>query len=378
VSVRLGSPAGHCTARISEVESFILHVPIPRRVSDSVNSTAVWGLPGVIVRTDGGVWGTGNSRRLTPGYHAITAVIDRLYAPRLVGVDALCHQRIWGDLFWSDAHWVGRSGITQMALAAVDIALWDLKAKLLEIPLWKLVGGHKNGSVPSYNTDGGWLNFEVDRLVDEMTAIIGAGWTGVKMKVGGPSPREDIRRVEAVRTAIGPDIDLMIDANQRWDLATALTWAPRFEEFDIGWLEEPLDPDDVEGHARLVQATSIPIALGEHVYSRTAFRDFIERAGIGYVQADVTRLGGITEWLAVAEIALAHHVPVVPHHADMMRVHQHLGTGHAACPMIECIPWLQEIFERPADIRRGVFHPGDEPGASTTFDGDAFARYRVA
>jgi L-alanine-DL-glutamate epimerase-like enolase superfamily enzyme len=198
------------------------------------------------------------------------------------------------------------------------------------------------------------------------------------MKIGRPDPREDVRRVQAVREALGPDVDLMIDVNQRWDLTTALSWAPRYEELDITWLEEPLDPDDVEGHRRLAAGTSIPIALGEHVYSRVAFRDFIERAGIGYVQADVTRLGGVTEWLAVAEIAQAHHVPVVPHHADMMRVHQHLGTGHPASPMIECIPWLQEIFERPAEIRSGVFHVGDEPGASTTFDNDAFRRFRVA
>ena len=198
------------------------------------------------------------------------------------------------------------------------------------------------------------------------------------MKIGLPDPREDLRRVRAVRDAVGPDVDVMIDVNQRRDVTTALSWAPRFEELDITWLEEPLDPDDIEGHARLAQATSIPIALGEHVYSRVAFRDFVERAGIGYVQADVTRLGGVTEWLAVAELALAHHVPVVPHHADMMRVHQHLGTGHPASPMIECIPWLQEIFERPADIRRGVFHVGDEPGASTTFDASAFSKYRVA
>jgi L-alanine-DL-glutamate epimerase-like enolase superfamily enzyme len=118
--------------------------------------------------------------------------------------------------------------------------------------------------------------------------------------------------------------------------------------------------------------------LGEHVYSRTAFRDFIARGHVGYVQADVTRLGGITEWLAVAEIALAHHVPVVPHHADMMRVHQHLGAGHAVVPMIECIPWLQELFVEPADIRNGVFHVPETPGASTTLTDDAFEKYRVA
>ena len=365
-------------AKVVEVETFVLHVPIPRTVTDAFNTGAVWGLPGVMVRTADGLTGTGFTSTLSHGDFAIKEIIDRYYAPRLIGADAMCHQRIWDDLYWSDAHWVGRTGITQMALAAVDIALWDIKAKAFGLPLWRLIGGHKDGCVPSYNTDGGWLNFDIPRLIDEMSAIVEAGWTGVKMKTGSPSPRDDVKRVAAVRTALGGDIDLMIDVNQRWDLATALTWAPRFEEYDIGWIEEPLDPDDIEGHARLASATTIPVAVGEHVYSRTAFRDFIERGGVAYVQADVTRLGGITEWLAVAEMSLAHHIPVIPHHADMMRVHQHLGVGHPACPMIECIPWLQDIFERPADIREGVFHPGDEPGASTTFSREAFSKYRVA
>jgi len=364
--------------RITEVETFILHVPIPRFVTDSFNQALTWGLPGIVVRTDAGITGTGYTSTLSHGDHAIVDVIERCYAPRLVGQDPLATQRIWEDLYWSDAHWVGRTGITQMALAAVDIALWDLKAKAFGVPLYRLVGAHKPGRVPSYNTDGGWLNFDVGRLIAEMTALVEQGFSGVKMKIGKPDPREDVRRVAAVRDALGPDVDLMIDVNQRWDLTTALTWAPRFEDLDIRWLEEPLDPDDVTGHERLAAATSIPIALGEHVYSRTMFRDYIERGIIGYVQADVTRLGGVTEWLAVAEIALAHHVPVVPHHADMMRVHQHLGAGHAASPMIECIPWLQEIFATPADIRDGVFHVPDEPGASTTFDPDRFDEFRVA
>jgi L-alanine-DL-glutamate epimerase-like enolase superfamily enzyme len=360
------------------VETFILHVPIPRFVADSFNTAATWGLPGVIIRTDEGVTGTGYTSTLSHGDHAIADIISREYVPRLMGQDALRTQRIWDDLYWSDAHWVGRTGITHMALAAVDIALWDLKAKAFGVPLYKLIGGHKDGVVPSYNTDGGWLNFEPARLIDEMQAIVGQGFRGVKMKIGKSDPREDVRRVAAVREALGPDVDLMIDVNQRWDLATAITWARRFEDFQIGWLEEPLDPDDVAGHERLRDATSIPIALGEHVYTRAMFRDYIERGVIGYVQADCTRLGGVTEWLAVVEIAHAHHIPVIPHHADMMRVHQHLGAGHIGCPMIECIPWLQEIFVEPADIREGVFHVPDTPGASTTFDQERFNEFRIA
>jgi L-alanine-DL-glutamate epimerase-like enolase superfamily enzyme len=364
--------------RIVEVESFILQAELPRYVTDSFNATVSWGLPGVLLHTDEGITGVGYTSTLSHGDHAIKDIIDRIYTPLLVGADPLLHHRIWESLYWSNAHWVGRMGITQMALAAVDIAVWDIKAKAAELPLWRLVGGHKDGRVPSYNTDGGWLNFEIQRLIDEMTALVESGWSAVKMKIGKPDPREDVMRVEAVRTALGPDVDLMIDVNQKWDTTRALTWAPRFEQFDITWLEEPLDPDDVAGHARLAEVTRIPIALGEHVYSRTTFRDYIEKGIITYVQADVTRLGGVTEWLAVAEIALAHHVSVVPHHADMMRVHQHLGVGHPASPMIECIPWLQQLFREPADIRDGWFHVSDTPGASTDFDETQFAECRIA
>lgn len=364
--------------RITDVETFIVQASIPRLVTDAFNEAVTWGLPGVMIHTDDGVTGTGYTSTLSTGDHAIKDILDRVYAPQLIGEDPLDYQRHWDRLYWSAAHWVGRSGITQMALAAIDIALWDLRAKYFGVPLWKLVGGHKEGSVPSYNTDGGWLNFDQQRLVDEMAGLVARGWTGVKMKVGKPDPREDLRRVAAVREALGPEIDLMIDVNQKWSTTTAVTWAHRFEEFGIKWLEEPLDPDDVEGHRRLADTTSIPIALGEHVYSRTPFRDFIEHGIVSYVQADVTRLGGITEWLAVAEIALAHHVEVVPHHADMMRVHQHLGAGHPACPMIECIPWLQHLFAEPASIKQGTFIVSETPGASTAFEPEQFARHRVA
>ncbi len=364
--------------KIVEVETFIVQAELPRFVTDAFNETVTWGLPGVILRTDEGVEGVGYTSTLAHGDHAIKDVIDRIYSPLLMGENPLFNQRIWERLYWSSAHWVGRTGITQMALAAVDIAVWDIKAKAAGLPLWQLVGGHKEGKVPSYNTDGGWLNFPLERLVEEMSVLVDAGWRRVKMKVGKDDPREDIARVGAVREALGSEIELMIDVNQRWDVSRAITWAPRFEEFQIAWLEEPIDPDDVAGHARLARATRIPIALGEHVYTRTMFRDYIEQGIVGYVQADVTRLGGVTEWLAVAEIALAHHIPVVPHHADMMRVHQHLGTGHAASPMIECIPWLQHLFVEPADIRDGTFHVSDTPGASTTFDPDQFAKHRVA
>ena len=318
--------------RITEVESFTLHVPTPRYVEDSFNAGDHWGLTGVLLRTDEGLTGTGYTSTLTHGDSAIKEILDRIYTPLLIGADPTLHQRIWDRLYWSDAHWVGRTGITQMAIAAVDIAVWDIKAQAAGVPLWKLVGGHKDGVIKSYNTDAGWLNFEPDRLIREMTAVVEAGWTAVKMKVGKPEPREDYERVKAVREALGDQVDLMIDANQRWDLTTARTWSPRLEEFHWPGLRNRWILTTLHAHAKLARATSIPIALGEHVYSRTAFLDFLEQDAIGYVQADCTRLGGVTEWLAVAELAQAFNVPVVPHHADMMRVHQHLGRRPPGVP----------------------------------------------
>jgi L-alanine-DL-glutamate epimerase-like enolase superfamily enzyme len=372
------APAIPGQIRITRVESFILHVPIHKYVEDSFNTADQWGLPGVILHTDAGITGLGYTSTLTHGDTAIKSVIDDLYAPLLIGEDPRLHERIWQKLFWSKAHWVGRVGITTMAHAAVDIALWDIKAKAANLPLWRYLGGDKDGRVLSYNTDGGWLNYTQDELLAHLQSIVDQGWKAVKMKVGKANPREDYVRVKAARKALGDDVDLMIDANQIWDLTTARTWAPRMEEFQVRWLEEPMHPDDVRSHAQLARSTRIPLAVGEHVYSAITFRDFLEAGALGYVQADCTRLAGVTEWLQVAALARSFNVPVVPHHADMMRVHQHLSTALHASPMLEVIPWLQDIFEEPLRIEDGWVYPPETPGASTTVRADKFAEYRIA
>lgn len=363
--------------KISSVEPFILHVPLGKEIADSVNRTTEWGLPGVKIYTDSGLIGTGYTSTLTHNDQQIYEILRDYYAPLLIEQDPTRNEEIWQKLYWSNVHWVGRMGITTMAQAAVDIALWDIKAQAAGLPLWKLLGGHKN-QVKSYNTDGGWLNLSINQLTENMGKFLEEGWTGVKMKVGSSDPRVDVARVAAVRKELGYDFDLMIDVNQYWDLTTARTWAPRFEEYQIGWLEEPMGPDDVRTHALLAQATSIPLALGEHIYTVGQFRDFIINDAVQYVQVDCTRIGGVTPWLQVAAIAKAFNIAVVPHHADMMRVHQHLAAATPASNMIECIFWLQDIFEEPLDIRRGVFFLPETPGASTTIRHDMFDKFRIA
>jgi len=276
------------------------------------------------------------------------------------------------------ATWVGRSGITQLALSAVDIALWDLKAKAAGLPLWKFLGGGKGKVIEAYNTDGGWLNWSMDQLVsDARRSIEEEGYRGVKIKIGHPNPRSDIERISAVRKAIGPAVKLMVDGNGKWDLPTAINVGRYFDEFDVYWFEEPLGYDDVCGHARLALSINTPIALGEQLYKLSDFQNFIGASAVHFVQADAVRLAGVSEWWQVADLALAAHLPVVPHIGDMMQVHLHLAIAHRACRMLEYIPWLRDCFQEPVTVEHGDFLPPQLPGAGTTIRPGALELYDV-
>ena len=182
----------------------------------------------------------------------------------------------WKRLYWLPTHWIGRAGAVHMALAMVDIALWDLAAQRAGVPLWRLLGGTAD-PVEAYNTDGGWLNFSVNDLVRDLASLVDQGWRRVKMKVGHPDWREDARRVRAVRSQIGDDVTLMCDANQRWDLHTANQVMPVLEEAQMDWVEEPLHADDLENHRRLQRSTRIDIAAGESIYSLPAIHQLHSR-----------------------------------------------------------------------------------------------------
>jgi L-alanine-DL-glutamate epimerase-like enolase superfamily enzyme len=368
--------------KITQVEPFILHVPVTRRrIEDSTHQVSHWGAPGVILRTDAGISGygyTGTHAHL-PSDRLITDCIGHSYAPLLIGEDPLETQSLWQKLYhYPPLQWVGRSGITQLALSAVDIALWDIKAKMAGMPLWKLLGGSAGKTIQAYNTDGGWLNWSREQLVDDARrAVEEQGFRGVKIKVGSADPYDDLERIEAVRKAIGPRHNLMVDANGRWDLNTARRIGGRFADYNVYWFEEPLWYDDERGHAILAASIETPIALGEQLYSLDQFRTFIHSKAVHYVQADAVRLAGITEWWQTADLAQAYHLPVVPHIGDMMQVHLHLALSHRACTMLEYIPWLLECFEEPCRVQDGYFVVPSLPGAGTTLRADALQKYDV-
>jgi L-alanine-DL-glutamate epimerase-like enolase superfamily enzyme len=367
---------------IDKVGVFLLHVPVTgNRIADSTHQVTHWGVPGVIIETDTGLQGYGYTG--THGHLAtdrlIVDAIAGTYAQLLKGENAHDVLHIWRKLDrHPPAQWVGRSGILKLALSAIDVALWDLKAKAAGLPLWRLLGGAHPQGIAAYNTNCGWLSLPLPEMVDGCLRLVtDEGWNGVKVKIGSPNPRTDFHRLEAVRRALGPDVRIMVDANGALDLPRALEYRRCLRDLDVVWFEEPVWYDDVAGHARLAQAVETPLALGEQLYTVDAFRDFITAGAVHYVQPDAVRLGGVSEWWQVADLALCHRLPVVPHVGDMVQIHWHLALAHPACTILEYIPWLKECFEEPAAVREGRFLPPRMPGAATTLRPDALERFGV-
>ena len=356
---------------ITSLETFILHVPVTRnRIADSTHSITHWGMPGVKIFTDSGHVGYGFT-----GTHAhlasdrlITDCISRCYAELLIGEELTSIREIWKKIAYNPPlQWVGRAGITTMALAAVDIALWDLVSKYQAEPLWQTLGGGHGKKLEAYNTDGGWLNFSQDMLVDDVKRLTQEeGYKSIKMKVGKPDRAEDIRRIEAVRNALGEDISIMTDANGRWRIPDDLETLSLLKDYDIKWIEEPLWHDDVSGHQDLANQIETPIALGEMLYSLAHFNEFISLGGVRYVQPDATRLGGITEALDVCDVAQKMGLPVTPHAGDMAQTQIHMSIAHPSIELLEFIPWITHCFEEPLNINSGFFKFPEMPGAGTT------------
>ena len=283
---------------------------------------------------------------------------------QLIGREAEEIGRIWRDLLFS-THATSVGAITSLALAAIDTALWDLRCKRAELPLWRMLGGAK-ASVPMYTTEGGWLHIPAEELVADALAAQAQGFSGSKIKIGRPHLSEDRERLAAVREAVGPGYEIMVDANQSFTRAEATRRAAMLEEFGIAWFEEPMPADNVMEHARLAASTSVPIAVGESMYSLSQFKDYLVTGGASIVQVDVARIGGITPWMKVAHLAEAHNIPVCPHF--LMELHVSLVCAIPNAPWLEYIPQLDSLTASPMRMENGSAFPSDAPGLGIDWD----------
>ena len=287
----------------------------------------------------------------------------------LIGEDPSDIGKLWVKLCWAGAS-VGRSGLATQAIAAFDVALWDLKAKRAALPLSKLLGSYRD-SVRTYNTSGGFLHTPIEQVKENAAAALESGIGGIKLKVGQPDWRTDVARVTAVREYLDDDVPLMVDANQQWDRASAMRMGRIFEEFGLVWIEEPLDAYDAEGHAQLARSLDTSIATGEMLASLAEHARLIEVGAADIVQPDAPRIGGITQFLKLAALAESKQLEIAPHFA--MEIHCHLAAAYPIEPWVEHFDWLDPLFNEHLETRDGRMWVSDRPGLGFTLSAQAAA-----
>ena len=402
---------------ITSAEIHDVRFDLPEGVgTDAMHTDPQYGYAVTRFRTERKLSGTGITYTLGGGTNLICEAIRLLVDP-LLGRDIEELMAQFGDVQRSIAEhtqlrWLGpHKGVTHAALSSITNACFDLWAKHRGVPLWQLLldlssdelvrlidlsyledvlsrdeaidileshrasrpdrEGVLGEGYPGYDTSAGWFQFSDEQICENARRAVDAGFTAVKLKVGAADLSHDILRTSLVREAVGDDMMIMLDANQAWSLPKALDACRELAKIDPFFIEEPTQPDDVVAHRELAEAIApIPIAVGEAVANRIIWKNFLQAGAVGIVQADCTRLAGVSEYLAVTLLATKYPVRVVPHVGDMGQIHQHLvlfnhiALGHEKL-YLEHIPHLQEYFVDPARVVDGRYQTPQRPGAST-------------
>jgi L-fuconate dehydratase len=417
--------------RITALETVDIRFPTSRSLdgSDAMHTDPDYSAAYVILRSEDGD-GHGFTFTIGRGTEVVVKAIEA-FRPLVVGLDlddvladtAAFWHRLAGD---SQLRWLGpEKGVVHLATAAVVNAVWDLYAKREGKPLWKLLADmtpeqlvalvdfrHISDALtpdealellrdrepgkpdreralladglPAYTTSAGWLGYDEAKLRGLVAEALADGFTHIKLKVGA-NLDDDVRRCAIAREAMGPEATLMIDANQVWDVGTAIDWVGRLAEYRIGWIEEPTSPDDVLGHAAIARAVApIAVATGEHCHNRVMFKQFLQAGGMGVCQIDACRLGGVNEVVAVLLLAAKHGVPVCPHAGGvgLCELVQHLSAfdfvavgGSLEGRVVEYVDHLHEHFVDPCVVSGGRYRAPTAPGYSAEMHAESLARY---
>jgi len=327
----------------------------------------------VQLRSDCGLAGIGYTYTIGCGGAAIRSLIERDLGSILLGANANCIEEIWERMWWR-LHYIGRGGLVAFAMSAVDIALWDLKGKRENLPLWKLLGGF-SGQARAY-AGGIDLQLDPDELVEQTRGNLQKGFRAIKIKVGRAKLSEDVARLRAARDCIGPDMPLMVDANMRYSVEQAIRAARSFRDFDVYWFEEPTIPDDFKGMARIASEGGLPIAAGENLHTIYEFRHTIEDAKIAFPEPDVSNIGGITNWMRVAKLAYAHNLPVTSH--GVHELHLHLLAAIPNASLLEVHSFgLERFITNPPALKDGIMKASDAPGHGVQFAWEGLDEFEI-
>lgn len=299
---------------IQSVSVCVARIPLDQVTSFATRTVSARDYCLVKVRSTAGVEGIGFCYVGSAGGRIAGIAVEELLAPKLIGQDSLRVEGLWQDLY-AESLLQGRAGSVMRALSILDTALWDLNARSVKLPLHHFLGAVAKDRVPAYASGGYYLAGKTPKMLgQEMARYAKAGFKAVKMKVGKLSPREEEARIKAAREAIGPYVQLMLDANNAWnDLPTALTYMERYEPYSPYWIEEPFSPDEVDLHARLAERTPVIVATGEIGYGRWYHKELLDKGGAEILQTDAAVCGGISEWRRIAAMAAGYGVTVCPH-----------------------------------------------------------------
>jgi L-alanine-DL-glutamate epimerase-like enolase superfamily enzyme len=358
---------------ITEIATTFLSIPLEKPLV-----TAAFPIPAidtalVQVRTKDGHEGVAWSFAFGRGKVAsLVRFIDDL-SELARGQDALAPEALWARMAGA-VGFIGQRGVASLAMSALDTACWDIVGKVAGLPVYRFLGGYRN-RIETYASQGLWLDRSPDELAKEASDLVAQGFTAVKMRAGVPDPHADVVRVRTVREAIGPDVKLMVDANQAWDLKRTLQMAQLFEEYDLCWLEEPMPHGNVAAYTAATAAIPMPLCTGESNYLKDELLRLAQLEAADYMMPDLMRMGGVTEWMKAARICDGYGLPVTPH--LFMEHSSHLAGAAPNAVWQEYQPWWQPIMETPITVRDGFIELSEEPGFGIHLSSSAIARYRL-
>ncbi len=328
------------------------------------------------LRTDNGIEGIGLTFYGGAMTGSLRVAVDEL-AALTIGEDPLMIEKIVRKLRAAAGDNCGPGGIFDLALAAIDIALWDIKGKFLTQPLYKLLGGYRD-KVPTYASGSLRRGLTDNQAQRAAQILVQKGFTEMKTQMalpGNPTPAEECRRVRVVREAIGPDIKLMCDINQRWRPEQAIDIGSRIEDVGLFWLEDVTTANDYQGLARVTAALKTPIAGGEYLYGIAPFRQMMEAHSVDIIMVDIIRAGGVTQWMKIAGMAEAFNLPIVSH--VMPEILVHLVAAAPNGLTVEYMPWMLALYEETPAIENGMLILSDKPGLGLKFDEEAVKSFTV-